>query len=233
MSIASRARAQAGLKIDLGIDRFANLPAFARELPESLASHTRAHRDFGRFKGMRIAVVHVAVLSRHDVVSELRLDRVAWIQNGREQLLLGFVVDSRQVRPDAIAFALHRVTLHARLREDFRAVFAVAGHPQRRLETLHHLLAVARHRALEKFHGALLQVVDGPEEWLGTTISFDLRQEGDWTIILFKHEGWKTPVEFMNHCSTKWGVFLISLKSLLETGQGRPWPNEIKLDSWE
>jgi hypothetical protein len=77
------------------------------------------------------------------------------------------------------------------------------------------------------------QVVDGPEEWLGTTISFDLRQEGDWTIILFKHQGWKTPVEFMHHCSTKWGVFLISLKSLLETGKGRPWPNEIKLDSWE
>src|SRR5262245_33886204 len=77
------------------------------------------------------------------------------------------------------------------------------------------------------------QVGDGPEEWLGTTISFDLRQEGDWTIILFKHQGWKSPVEFMHHCSTKWGVFLISLKSLLETGKGRPWPNEIKLDSWE
>jgi len=79
----------------------------------------------------------------------------------------------------------------------------------------------------------LWQVVDGPEEWMGTKISWDLRQEGDWTIILFKHEGWKEPVEFMHHCSTKWGVFLISLKSLLETGQGGPWPNEIKLDSWE
>ena len=79
----------------------------------------------------------------------------------------------------------------------------------------------------------LWQVVDGPEEWMGTKISWDLRQEGDWTIILFKHEGWKEPVEFMHHCSTKWGVFLISLKSLLETGQGGPWPNEIKLNSWE
>ncbi|TMD24776.1 MAG: NAD(P)/FAD-dependent oxidoreductase [Chloroflexi bacterium] len=43
--------------VAVGIDRFANLPAFARGLPPSLASHTRAHRDFGRFKGMRIAVV--------------------------------------------------------------------------------------------------------------------------------------------------------------------------------
>jgi hypothetical protein len=25
----------------------------------------------------------------------------------------------------------------------------------------------------------------------------------------------------------------LSLKALLETGKGAPWPNEIKLDSWE
>jgi uncharacterized protein YndB with AHSA1/START domain len=79
----------------------------------------------------------------------------------------------------------------------------------------------------------LWQVVDGPEEWIGTKISFDLDQRGDWTIVLFKHEGWKEPVEFMHHCGTKWAVFLLSLKSLLETGKGSPWPNEIKLDSWE
>jgi uncharacterized protein YndB with AHSA1/START domain len=79
----------------------------------------------------------------------------------------------------------------------------------------------------------LWRVVDGPQEWIGTTIEWELRQEGDWTIILFKHGGWKEPVEFMHHCSTKWGVFLLSLKSLLETGKGTPWPNEIKLDSWE
>jgi uncharacterized protein YndB with AHSA1/START domain len=77
------------------------------------------------------------------------------------------------------------------------------------------------------------QVTGGPDEWLGTTINFDLKQNGDWTIVLFKHQGWKEPVEFMHHCSTKWAVFLLSLKSRLETGKGAPWPNEIKLDSWE
>jgi uncharacterized protein YndB with AHSA1/START domain len=79
----------------------------------------------------------------------------------------------------------------------------------------------------------LWQVVDGPEEWIGTTISFDIKQNDEWTIILFKHEGWKEPVEFMHHCSTKWAVFLLSRKSLFETGKGAPYPNEIKLDSWE
>jgi len=77
------------------------------------------------------------------------------------------------------------------------------------------------------------QVVDGPEEWIDTKISFDLRQEGDWTLVYFKHEGWKEAVDFMHHCSTKWGVFLLSLKSLVEAGKGAPYPNEIKIDSWE
>jgi len=67
----------------------------------------------------------------------------------------------------------------------------------------------------------LWQVVDGPEEWLGTKVTFDIKQNGDWTIVLFKHQDWKEPVEFMHHCSTKWAVFLLSLKSLMETGKGR------------
>jgi uncharacterized protein YndB with AHSA1/START domain len=86
---------------------------------------------------------------------------------------------------------------------------------------------------LQPDQGVLWRVVDGPQEWIGTTISFAIRREGDWTIVLFTHGGWKEPVEFMHHCSTKWAVFLLSLKSLLETGTGAPWPNEIKLDSWE
>ena len=65
------------------------------------------------------------------------------------------------------------------------------------------------------------RVVGGPEEWIGTTVEWDLRQDGDYTIVLFKHQGWKEPVEFMNHCSTKWGSYLMGLKSLVETGEGR------------
>ena len=76
------------------------------------------------------------------------------------------------------------------------------------------------------------QVVDGPAEWVGTKINWDPRQEGDYTIVMFKHEGWKEPVEFMHHCSTKWGVFLLSLKSLVETGQGAPEPDDVKIDNW-
>ena len=38
-----------------------------------------------------------------------------------------------------------------------------------------------------------------------------------------------SPCEFMHACTTKWGLFLMSLKSLVETGKGAPWPNDVKV----
>ena len=74
--------------------------------------------------------------------------------------------------------------------------------------------------------GARLAIA-GPEEWVGTTVEWDLRQDGDHTIVLFRHQGWREPVEFMHHCSTKWATYLMSLKSLVETGQGAPAPHDL------
>lgn len=76
------------------------------------------------------------------------------------------------------------------------------------------------------------EVVDGPEEWLGTRIAFELKQEDGFTIVLFQHAGWKEPVEFMYHCSTKWATFLMSLKNLVETGKGEPAPNDVRISNW-
>ena len=36
----------------------------------------------------------------------------------------------------------------------------------------------------------------------------------------------------MHHCSTKWAIFLMSLKSLVETGTGAAFPNDTKIDNW-
>src|SRR5688572_18911500 len=85
---------------------------------------------------------------------------------------------------------------------------------------------------LDPLERVLWQVVSGPAEWIGTTVSFELKQESEYAIVLFKHQGWKEPVEFMHHCSTKWALFLMSLKSLVETGKGAPNPNDIKIDNW-
>jgi len=78
----------------------------------------------------------------------------------------------------------------------------------------------------------LWEVVHGPAEWIGTKINWEFKQEEEYTIVLFKHQGWKEPVEFMHHCSTKWAIFLMSLKSLVETGKGAPFPNDVKIDNW-
>lgn len=78
----------------------------------------------------------------------------------------------------------------------------------------------------------LWRCTSGPTEWVGTDITFDLAQEGDYTVVLFGHRNWREAVEFMAHCSTKWATFLMSLKELAETGKGKPAPNDVKIDNW-
>jgi cation diffusion facilitator CzcD-associated flavoprotein CzcO len=43
--------------VAIGIRSFKHLPDFARDLPESLASHTQDHPDLGVFRGRRVAIV--------------------------------------------------------------------------------------------------------------------------------------------------------------------------------
>ncbi len=76
------------------------------------------------------------------------------------------------------------------------------------------------------------EVVDGEPEWIGTEVRFDLKQDDEHAIVLFQHAGWKEPVEFMYHCSSKWAVFLMSLKKLLETGAGDPAPRDVWVSNW-
>ena len=77
------------------------------------------------------------------------------------------------------------------------------------------------------------EVVDGPEEWIGTDDrASSCAQDDEYTIVLFRHEGWREPVEFMHHCSTKWATFLMSLKKHVETGQGEPAPRDVQISNW-
>ncbi len=70
----------------------------------------------------------------------------------------------------------------------------------------------------------------GPaEDWVGTEIRFRLEWRDGQTFVLFSHEGWREPNEFMHHCSTKWATFLLSLKDLVENGKGRPEPRDTKI----
>lgn len=90
--------------------------------------------------------------------------------------------------------------------------------------------------------------VAGDAEWIGTTLSFILR-EGDKrslrndryelggqleqlqdvekaTLLIFHHDNWREDTDMFAECSYTWGQFLKSLKSFCETGKGRPYPTQ-------
>ena len=73
------------------------------------------------------------------------------------------------------------------------------------------------------------KVFEGPKEWMGTEISFQLVRKMGQTFVVFKRAGWKKPVEFIHHCGTQWAVFLLSLMNWLERGEGRPVPYDVKI----
>ncbi len=87
-------------------------------------------------------------------------------------------------------------------------------------------------RKLEPEKAVRWHFTSGPPEWLGTEATFDLRQEGEDTLIIFGHRNWREAIEFTSHCSMKWAVFLLSLRQLVETGTGRPSPDDLKIDNW-
>ena len=66
-------------------------------------------------------------------------------------------------------------------------------------------------------------------DWEGTRVTFDLEQVDGKTLVRFGHLGWREANTFFGHCSMKWATFLLSLKALVEDGQGRPFPNDIAI----
>ena len=69
-----------------------------------------------------------------------------------------------------------------------------------------------------------------PDDWVGSEILFELREDKKQTVLNFTHYNWRESDEFLAHCSTKWGVFMMSLKSCIENGHGQPWPDDVHID---
>ena len=83
---------------------------------------------------------------------------------------------------------------------------------------------------LEPDHRVAWRALDGgTKEWTGTEVSFDLSQADGQTAVSFSHAGWAEDATFYPHCSTKWAVFMLSLKDLVETGKGRPAPEDVQI----
>lgn len=89
--------------------------------------------------------------------------------------------------------------------------------------------------------------IAGAQEWIGTTLSFELNEGNQHTIlnmypeiqgqlqqnknahvtiVRFQHDGWKEETPMHAECNYTWAQFLRSLKLYCETGRGIPWPNQ-------
>jgi uncharacterized protein YndB with AHSA1/START domain len=75
-------------------------------------------------------------------------------------------------------------------------------------------------------HEVVWRVVEGPDEWIDTLITFALKAAGDGgTTLLFSHSGWRAASEFMSGCSTNWGAYLTSLRNGAEGHDFSAYPN--------
>lgn len=67
--------------------------------------------------------------------------------------------------------------------------------------------------------------IKGYEDWIDTTITFDLEPHAKGAILFFHHDGWKDYSNGFDSCSFDWALFLRSLKFLCESGKGAPYPD--------
>ncbi|HVN97851.1 MAG TPA: SRPBCC domain-containing protein [Syntrophorhabdaceae bacterium] len=68
------------------------------------------------------------------------------------------------------------------------------------------------------------------EEWIGTEVAFHLNPDEKQVYVHFVHSGWRSDSGLLPHCSTKWAVFMLSLKDLLEKGKAHPYPKDVQIN---
>jgi uncharacterized protein YndB with AHSA1/START domain len=78
---------------------------------------------------------------------------------------------------------------------------------------------VAELSAGEKVHWISRQ---GPAQWAGTSVTWQLTPVQNGTRLLFRHDGFSQVDEAYAQTRGNWDYFLSSLKSYLETGKGTP-----------
>lgn len=70
-----------------------------------------------------------------------------------------------------------------------------------------------------------LSFIEDKAEWNGTRPMFDIAKKGDKTEIRFTHVGLVPTFECIEACTKGWDYYInTSLKSLIDTGKGKPNP---------
>jgi uncharacterized protein YndB with AHSA1/START domain len=66
----------------------------------------------------------------------------------------------------------------------------------------------------------LWECMAGPDDWLGTRVTFQLSESAGKTLIRFEHAGWKNANDFFAGCTFTWGRYMESLRQYCQTGKG-------------
>ena len=78
-------------------------------------------------------------------------------------------------------------------------------------------------------HDVQWTVIDSAPDWNATRMTFDLEPAGERPLLRFGHRDWREANAFFGHCSMKWATFLLSLRSQIERGEGRPFPDDLAI----
>jgi hypothetical protein len=72
--------------------------------------------------------------------------------------------------------------------------------------------------------------VRGPATWVGSILEFDLAEDDHQVRVTLTHAKSEADDESFLYFNTKWPIFLVSLKDFIETGKGRPFPNDVRIN---
>ncbi len=86
-----------------------------------------------------------------------------------------------------------------------------------------------RIEALDENALVCLHCVSGPEPWRNCVLQFSLKRDTNQVWVELVHENEAASEEDFLYFNTKWPCYLLSLRDLIETGKGRPYPNDVKI----
>ncbi len=76
---------------------------------------------------------------------------------------------------------------------------------------------------LENSRRMVWHCIESEPEWVGTDVSFDLTEADGKTAVTLKHMNWRAVTEYFRSCNYNWAMFLYSLKTYCEAGEGLPY----------
>lgn len=76
-----------------------------------------------------------------------------------------------------------------------------------------------------------LKNIGGPGAWKDSSLEFHLEQSEGQVFLILNHHSDQASEDDFQFFMTKWPIFLVSLKAYIETGKGRPYPDDIKIQA--